>query len=412
MATSAMTENEQRPALGSGICAGQCLLLRLRYRPERLSSFDESGHLFYISGHRTGYANLTDLIRSACLTHYPEIARSVGLDPVEMVRKVRLPLACLDDQNMRIAVTSVRRLLELSAAESGVEDFALRIAKQGSLGTLGPVGLVIREQATVRAALEALARFIHIHDEAMRLDIGYGADLVTVSFLLRGATRQSTELAVGRVHTIIRLLFGSEWRPVEVCFMHAPPRQRRHHRQFFGCNVTFNAERDAIRLAASDLDHPIRSANPTMARYVQSSVEAIRVRPESWEGKVAELVRSLLPGGRCTIERVAEHLACDRRTIHRHLLACGTSFSAVLDEQRALLITRLIADDDRPLAAIAEVLGFSAQSAMARWFRKRFGCTITQWRNDVRSAASTAGATAGNNRAALPPHRGSKTPTL
>src|SRR5947199_7580743 len=102
-------------------------------------------------GHQPGYANLSDLIRSATLTHYAEIARSVGLDPIEMVRKARLPLACLDNDNMRIAVASVRRLLEMSAAASGVEDFALRIAKRGSLGTLGPVGLVIREQPTVRA---------------------------------------------------------------------------------------------------------------------------------------------------------------------------------------------------------------------------------------------------------------------
>jgi AraC-like DNA-binding protein len=29
-------------------------------------------------------------------------------------------------------------------------------------------------------------------------------------------------------------------------------------------------------------------------------------------------------------------------------------------------------------------LGFSAQSAMARWFRGRFGCTITEWRKGVR----------------------------
>jgi AraC-like DNA-binding protein len=330
---------------------------------------------------------MTDLIRSAALMHYAETARSVGLEPTRMLRKVRLPLACLDDQNMRVAVSSVRRLLEVSAAESGVEDFALRLAGRGSFGTLGPVGLVVREQATVRAALEALARFIHVHDEAMRLEFEHGDKIVTIAFLVQGATRQSTELALGRVHTIIRLLFGGDWRPVEVCFMHSPPRHRRYHRQFFGCNVTFNGEIDAIRLAASDLDHPIRSANPAMARYVQSAIESIRVRPESWDGKVGELVRSLLPGGRCTIERVADYLACDRRTVHRRLLSCGTSFSAILSEQRAKLVTRLIEDGNRPLAEIAELLGFSAQSALARWFQDRFGCSITRWRRGTRPAA-------------------------
>ena len=47
---------------------------------------------------------------------------------------------------------------------------------------------------------------------------------------------------------------------------------------------------------------------------------------------------------------------------------------------------RLIDERSRPLAEIAEMIGFSAQSAMARWFRGRFGCSITEWRNDPPAA--------------------------
>jgi AraC-like DNA-binding protein len=53
-------------------------------------------------------------------------------------------------------------------------------------------------------------------------------------------------------------------------------------------------------------------------------------------------------------------------------------------------VTQLIDDPGRPLAEIAIQLGFSAQSAMARWFRSRFGCTITDWRRGVRPQAAPA----------------------
>jgi AraC-like DNA-binding protein len=336
---------------------------------------------------------MTDLIRSSCLSHYAEVARSVGIEPTKMLRKFRLPPACLDDQNMRIAVGSVRRLLEASAAAAGIEDFALRMVERAGFATLGPVALIVREQETVGAAIQTLARFIHIQDEAMRLEIQHGADVVTIRLLLRGghqrATRQSTELALGRIHCIIRSLFDGDWRPLEVHFMHSSPRNRRHHRIFFGCNVIFDSEFDAILCAARDMDHPIAKAHPLIASYLQSRVKTIDVRSENWDDKVGELVRSLLPGGRCTVQRVAEHLACDRRTIHRHLSGCGTSFSAILDTQRAELVMRLIEDGNRPFAEIAELLGFSAQSAMARWFRGHFGCSITQWRSGVRPNAVT-----------------------
>ena len=95
---------------------------------------------------------MTDLIRSAGLSYYPEVARSVGLDPKQMMRKVRLPLAVLDKPDTPIAVASLRRLLELSAELSGAEDFGLRGGFEsnvkGSLGFGASHGGFTREVAS------------------------------------------------------------------------------------------------------------------------------------------------------------------------------------------------------------------------------------------------------------------------
>jgi AraC-like DNA-binding protein len=337
---------------------------------------------------------MTDLIRSASLTHYPEIARSVGIDPKAMLKQARLPLHCPERPDLRVAVAGVRRLLEASAEASGIEEFGLRLAEQGGFSTLGPVALVVREQATVGAAIEALSRYIQLQNEAMRLEIDRRDDLVTVVMRLRGgqqrATRQSTELALGRIHRLIASLFTEDWQPLEVHLAHSPPRRRTYHRKFFGCDVTFNSEFDAIVIHARDMNRPIPSAHPMLASYVEDRVKEIGARPADWDGKVRELVRALLPGGNCTVETVAEHLVCDRRTIHRRLQECSTSFSAILDGERADVVMRLIEDGDRPLKEIAGMLGFSAQSALARWFRGRFGCSITDWRGGGRQRTRMA----------------------
>ena len=83
---------------------------------------------------------------------------------------------------------------------------------------------------------------------------------------------------------------------------------------------------------------------------------------------------------RCAVDRVAAHLDIDRRTIHRQLAREGETFSSVLCAVRADLAARHIRDGNRPLAEIAELLGFSALSAFSRWFRKRFGASVTDWR--------------------------------
>lgn len=337
---------------------------------------------------------MTDLIRSACLTHYAEIARSVGLDPREMLRQVRLPLRCLEQQDMRIAVASVRRLLDASAAAAGIEDFGLRLAQRDDLSSLGAVGLLVREQKTVGAAIEMLARYLYVHADSVRLKIEFSDDLVMLlpqlSSRPQRATRQSMEMTIGAIHRIIRSLLDENWQPREVHFVHAPPRSLRFHRQFFGCDVRFNSDFDAILCSAEDMERSIPTAHPAIATYVQKRIELIGARRESADDKIHELVRSLLPNGKCTIELVAQYLGCDRRTIHRHLAQCSTTFSAILDAERANVAMRLIEDGNRPLKEIAGLLGFSAQSALARWFRGKFHCSITEWRGNFGQRTTTA----------------------
>ena len=327
---------------------------------------------------------MTDLIRSACLTHYADVARSVGIEPMPLLRSVGLPPTSLHDPDIRIAAGGVRRLLEASAAAAGIDDFGLRLAERGGLSNLGPVALLVREQATVGAAMETLARYIHVHNESIRMRIERDGDTVAIAPALSlGPTtpaRQSIELMIGVAYRILTAFLGPGWRPLDVHFVHPAPRNRDTYRRFFDCNVAFGAEIDAILCPASDMDRPMPAADASMARYAQNYLDSIAERSSDVDGKVRDLVAALLPTGRCSIERVAEHLGCDRRTLHRRLGARGVTFSDIVDAQRNELIIRLIEDRTRSLPAVAELLGFSNQSALARWFRERFGRSITQWR--------------------------------
>jgi AraC-like DNA-binding protein len=91
--------------------------------------------------------------------------------------------------------------------------------------------------------------------------------------------------------------------------------------------------------------------------------------------------------GLCSADRVARHLCVDRRTLRRHLTWEGETFSSLLDFVRAELAVRYRGGRDRPLASVAELLGFSALSAFSRYFSGRFGCSVSQWRDGEDAAA-------------------------
>src|SRR6516162_3006356 len=144
---------------------------------------------------------MADLIRAACLKHYAEVARNVGLDPAKMLKSVGFPARGLTDPDIKIPSGGVRRLLEASAAAAGIDDFGLRLAERGGFSNLGPVALIARDQPTVGAAMEAIGRYMHIHNESLRQRIERHGDVVVIiPKLLLGRpvpARQAVELAVG-----------------------------------------------------------------------------------------------------------------------------------------------------------------------------------------------------------------------
>jgi hypothetical protein len=171
---------------------------------------------------------------------------------------------------MRIPVSGVYRLLEAAAVAAGIDEFGLLMAERGSLSYLGPVALIVREQATVGAAVEALARYVHMHDEAIRVSIEHQGDVVTLAIFMRGmrprAPRQATEMALGTLHRIISAFFKSDTRPLEVHLARSLPSNHRFYRRFFGCKIIFNSDFDGILLSARDMERSIPTAHPLLGK--------------------------------------------------------------------------------------------------------------------------------------------------
>ena len=300
-----------------------------------------------------------------------------------MLREFGLPQRCLDDAEIKIPIDSVRHLLEVSAERSGVEAFGLLMAEARRLSNLGPLGLLVREQPTMRLAIEAFARYGRRLNEALLLAIEEAGDVVVLREELivghAGPVRQSTELAIGVAFRMLRTLLGPDWRPLRVCFAHDPPADRSVHERVFGRNVEFGHDFNGIVCARADLDLPNPSADPAMAKYARDLLDAsLADSTGEMSRDVRELVVMLLGTAPCTIERVAQHMGVDRRTIHRRLVREQQTFSGVVDTVRRELAERYLKDSNRSLAEVASLLGFSAPSGFSRWYRRQFSSRASE----------------------------------
>ena len=111
------------------------------------------------------------LIRGAVLSGYVDVAKSVGLEPYGMIARRGLPPACLTDPEVKVSAVAVVRLLEESAQRSGKLDFGLRLAERRSLSNIGALALLVREQPTIRRAIDVLIGYMYLHSEALLLSL-------------------------------------------------------------------------------------------------------------------------------------------------------------------------------------------------------------------------------------------------
>jgi AraC-like DNA-binding protein len=152
--------------------------------------------------------------------------------------------------------------------------------------------------------------------------------------------------------------------------------------------MQFQREFAGIVLRASDLAAPNKIADPLLRPYAHQFLDTIgRPAEVTMAARVRELIEVLLPTGHCSIVQVARSLDVDRRTVQRRLADSGETFSSLLDAVRAELAERLVPNPRRSLTEIAEELGFSESSAFSRWFRRRFGCSPSEWRSRSQAGA-------------------------
>ncbi|WP_326734707.1 AraC family transcriptional regulator [Streptomyces sp. NBC_01022] len=322
--------------------------------------------------------------RYASLSGYLDLSRSAGIDPARLMRANGLDPASMSLQDRWLPSAAVIRLLEESAAESGRQDFGLRLGELRRFSNLGPLSLVIREEPDVRSALQVLIRYEHVYNEALRLHLSEANGSAVIRVRLEPGehmeTRQSVELAVNVLHRLLRGFLAPHWQPLAVCFTHGPPDDPSTHQRIFGPAVTFDHAFTGIAFEAADLNAPNRMSDPQLLAYALQFLDGLEPAKDTTVlERVRELIELLLPTGRCSMEQVARSLGVDRRTVHRQLALHGQTFTSVLNDTRAELAVRLLESRRYSQTEVAELLSFSAPSNFSRWFRTRFGCAPSHW---------------------------------
>jgi AraC-like DNA-binding protein len=320
-------------------------------------------------------------VRSGVLAGARQLIEELGGDAAEICRHSGMAEAALREFDMPISALGVVRFLSQAATSCGCPSFGLRLATRQDLSVLGPLWLLMRSAATVRQLVADLARYFVVHTRGAIVAAQAASDgslFVTYSAAkgLRVDDRQTIELGVALFCNELRGHAEPRWQPASVQFCHRAPDDLQWHRRLFGPALSFDQDRNAVRVDPALLARPLAAADQRSRRMLSAVIAGRESRrPQAAPSRIESAIRAMLPFSDCSIAEIASALATSPRTLQRQLSANALTFQKLRDQVRADLALKFIRQSTLQLAEISEILGFAEPSVFTRSFRRWHGCT-------------------------------------
>jgi AraC-like DNA-binding protein len=317
------------------------------------------------------------------LLHYCE---RLGIPSSQLLERAGIEAEAGTDPNAFVAIDKVVALWMHAVALTGDEHLSMHVAEWSPEGSRSIMYFLFANALTVGDALRKVVTFYRsfgntgqasIEEEATRVALRYD-DVPGFA-----APRQAREWGLAGAYCGVRSATGVAFSPERVELAYPPPPDTREHERIFGCPVFFERDASRLWLWREDWERPTRHADPDLLRILESRAQHLvdeLPEIESLGGVVQSVLSLDLERGVPSVHDVARRLGLSSRTLQRRLTAEGLSFSDVVERTRESAARRLLKERNLALAEVAELLGFSDQSAFTRAFKAWSGTTPAEFR--------------------------------
>lgn len=294
----------------------------------------------------------------------------------------------LAQPTLSLGLINYCRVMEEAARYSGCDNFGLHYGRQFKPQSLGLIGYIGLCSATLEQALHNVANAFpwHQHDTLTRLvDKG---DCWRLDYQVRhGAIlcrRQDAELTLGMFLNLIRHVAGKNWAPREVHFEHPRPSQWHEHCKVFDAPVYFDQPFNSLLIPKRDLLRAMPDSDPLLLSVMQDAIQ--RLNSSTPQQNIVDQARGqvhlVILQGEPVLDDVAEKMGLSSWSLQRRLREEGLSFTTLVDNVRCEMAKHYLQQRQLPISEMALLLGYSEVSAFSRAFRRWFGISPRQWRQD------------------------------
>ncbi|HEX6239247.1 MAG TPA: AraC family transcriptional regulator ligand-binding domain-containing protein [Polyangiales bacterium] len=304
-----------------------------------------------------------------------------------------------NDPATRISLEEAHTLLSFAVDASQDLDLGLKAGRLFDLEDGGALAYAASSAPTLRDAMTTASRALHLVTDAVRYRIvPKGArtevHLESKAPLSRAvADFQASALRSHHLRTHPYDIPSIAWS-----FTHPEPASLLEYQRTFGAaTLHFSSRYLGFSIDTADLELPLRTADERQHQYMRRLLDAALAdtkQPATVLRCVREAIARELGNGELAVEQVANTLHMSARTLARRLHEEGTSFRELVSDARKDRALQYLAASDRPIAEIANVLGFSDVAAFYRAFRRWMRTTPVAFRAEARAQRRASAAAA------------------
>jgi AraC-like DNA-binding protein len=250
---------------------------------------------------------------------------------------------------------------------------------------LGPLRLLVASSTRVREAVNALIRFRKVGFSGFQILVSEEQGVASMAIDFSGDFVGHPLVRTSYVKTMERhmdIIVGRPWKVRKVHMSRPRPADAAPYRRHFGVTPTLGQMRDALFFDARllELKRHTTHQGDRHACFRRQLTTMETTLGSSFAEQVAELIESLLMGGRCNVELAAEIFGIHRLTLYRRLREHGTTFEKLLDRRRQQMAETMLRRRTVSVQEIAEALGYRTPANFSRAFHRCMGQTPTAWR--------------------------------
>lgn len=314
-------------------------------------------------------------------------AATRGVDQDTCLQGTGINLNDLVDGEALITRGQEMRLIEnLMLALPDDPALGIRLGLQYNLATFGIWGFALRTSRTLREAVALAVRYLPLSTAYCRIitiddarHFGIGMDAEPVPIHLRQFLRDR-DMATG-VNLLKELslsniqLAGLEFR--------GPNTHGAVVAELCSFQADYNSHRDAILVRSEDADRPLPTYDPHLVRMLddQCRQRLQRLHDDGVSGQVRQQLLGPL-GLIASLDEVAQAVAMSPRSLRRKLDQEGTSFRALVEDERRGLALQMLGGSQMKLDELAIHLGYNDTASFTRAFRRWMGCSPGEYRQN------------------------------